>query len=353
MHPPSFRVRLVSLGLLLSIFGSCVSAARWMLGQQNAITLRLSTTKLTVRQGSSEKAMVSLARLGTIGRVTLAVKGLPAGATISYLNPGSADGGQITVMTTTASEGAYPMTVEATDGTNTAVSSLSLVVVAGVEPADPYEWSSTGPLISAIPDSSHTIVAVKDPTAVFYKNSWNIYATTADTSGGWNMVYLRFNNWKQAAAAKPYYMDATPGLKGYDCAPELFYFTPQKKWYLIYQSGPPQFSTTTDPTKPETWSPPQSFFANEPSGVKGWLDFWVICDSANCYLFFTNDAGDFFRSQTTVANFPGGFDAPQVIMKATAAGEPADYVSLVTARRVCPDPPSSRRENIWRATPRL
>lgn len=291
------------------------------LAPPDGITLQVSAGKLTVAQGSSGKALVSLIRMGTTGSVTLSLKGLPSGATVSYLNPEGASSGQITLMAGTTSEGVYPLTLQATDGTSVAVSSLTLVVTAGAKLADPYAWSSTGPLISAIPDASHPIVSVKDPTAVFYKHGWNVYATTADTSGGWNMVYLRFGNWKQASTAKPYYMDATPGLRGYHCAPELFFFTPQKKWYLIYQSGPPQFSTTSDPTKPETWSAPKSFFARQPSGVKGWLDFWVICDSANCYLFFTDDGGDFYRSQTSRANFPDGFDTPQIVMKATAAGD--------------------------------
>jgi hypothetical protein len=135
------------------------------------------------------------------------------------------------------------------------------------------------------------------------------------------MVYLNFPNWNQAAAAQPYYMDATPGFSGYHCAPELFYFSPQNRWYLIYQSGPPQYSTAADPTQPQTWTEPQSFFASQPSTVSGWLDFWITCDSANCYLFFTDDGGDFYRSQTTVANFPNGFNTPEIIMKATTAGD--------------------------------
>jgi hypothetical protein len=225
------------------------------------------------------------------------------------------------VIPTTAAIGAYALTLLATDGSNTASANLSLVVAAGAKPADPYAWTSSGPLITAIPNATHPIISVKDPTAVFYDHRWNVYATTADTSGGWSMVYLSFASWNEAAAAQPYYMDATPGLRGYHCAPELFYFAPQKKWYLIYQSGPPQYSTADDPTQPQTWTRPQSFFESQPSNVNGWLDFWIICDSRNCYLFFTGDNGKFYRSQTTIANFPNGFDTPQIIMSATSAGD--------------------------------
>ena len=34
---------------------------------------------------------------------------------------------------------------------------------------------------------------------------------------------------------------------------------------------------------------------------------WVICDSANCYLFSSDDNGHLYRSQTTVGQFPNGF----------------------------------------------
>ena len=288
----------------------------------NSIALQLSNSTLTVNEGSSANTNATLTRTGTTGSVTFSATGLPAGATIAYLNPGATSSGEIEVMATpTVAAGTYPLTVQASDGTYSSSSNLTLVVTAAARAPDPYAWTSTGPLISAIPDATHPIVSVKDPTAVFYNNQWLVYATTADTSGNWNMVYLSFPNWNQAAAAQPYYMDATPGFAGYHCAPELFYFTPQNKWYLIYQSGPPTYSTAADPTQPQTWTAPQYFFANQPANVSGWLDFWVICDSANCYLFFTDDGGDFYRSQTTVANFPSGFNTPQLIMKATTAGD--------------------------------
>ena len=59
--------------------------------------------------------------------------GLPAGATISYLNPEAASSGQITVMATTAALGTYALTLQATDGTNAASSNFSLVVNAAAE----------------------------------------------------------------------------------------------------------------------------------------------------------------------------------------------------------------------------
>jgi len=145
--------------------------------------------------------------------------------------------------------------------------------------ATPLQWKSTDILIKPISDETHNIVSVKDPTIVRYDNKWHIYATTANTRGNWSIVYLSFSDWADAADAKPYYIDNNPKLRGYHCAPQVFYFTPHKKWYLIYQSQPPQYSTADDLSKPETWTKPENFFDTKPaSAPRLWIDYWMICD---------------------------------------------------------------------------
>lgn len=182
-------------------------------------------------------------------------------------------------------------------------------------------WTSTGPLVGPVPDPGHAIVSVKDPTVVYFNDQWHLYATTADVAGHWSMEYVHFSDWSLAGWAQPYYMSDNPAFAGgYHAAPELFYFRPQNKWYLVYQSGPPTYSTTDDPSKPGTWSPPTTFFAEEPSvvtsnqGAGGWLDFWVICDDRNCHLFFSDDNGNWYRSQTTIQDFPAGFGKTAIVM---------------------------------------
>ena len=183
-------------------------------------------------------------------------------------------------------------------------------------PLAPLTWTTTGPLISPIADASHPIVSVKDPTVVYSDGLWHVYATTYAEKKGWSMVYLNFRNWSEAAQAKPYYLDRNPALAGYHCAPQVFYFRPHKKWYLLYQSQHPTVSTADDLSKPETWTAPQPLFAGTPkSVVQGWIDYWIICDDTHAYLFFSDDYGRFYRSRTTLAAFPNGFDDPVVIMQ--------------------------------------
>src|ERR1039458_775904 len=172
--------------------------------------------------------------------------------------------------------------------------------------ASSYSWTSTGPLISAKSDATHNIIAVKDPSAVLYNGRWVIYASTVNSAGSYGMEYLNVaEDWSDAATATPTY------LKLGGTAPQVFYFAPQNKWYLISQWGT-SYSTNSDPTQPLNWSTQQSINVQMPSGVTG-IDFWVICDSTNCYLFFCGDNGSFYRASTPIGNFPNGWGTVQVV----------------------------------------
>jgi hypothetical protein len=190
------------------------------------------------------------------------------------------------------------------------------LAVGAEAPLSLISWRSTEPLISPLADEQHPIIAVKDPTVVYHNGKWHVFATTSDQNDQWSMVYLNFRTWAEAGSAKPYYIDQNPNLRGYHCAPQVFYFRPQNKWYLIYQSQHPTYSTTDDLEKPETWTAPRSFFKGMSSTVvNGWIDHWIICDETHAYLFFSDDWGRFYRSRTRLEDFPGGFDDPVVVMQ--------------------------------------
>ena len=98
----------------------------------------------------------------------------------------------------------------------------------------------------------------------------------------------------------------------------MFYFRPHKKWYLIYQSQHPQYSTTDDLSKPDTWTKPESFFASKPESAPNlWIDYWMICDDTHAYLFFTGDNGRFYRCRTKIEDFPRGMSAPEIAIEET------------------------------------
>jgi hypothetical protein len=184
-----------------------------------------------------------------------------------------------------------------------------------------FQWSSSGVLASPRPDSQHPdILAIKDFSVVRFNNQWLVYATTARPSG-WSLVSFAFGDWPQAASAQHTYLDTSSAVgPGYRAAPQLFFFAPQNLWYLVYQTGPPTYSTSTNPADPRSWSAPRTFISQEPAvvtqnkGPGGWIDFWVICDSANCFLFFSDDNGHIYRAQTSMANFPNGFGNTQIVL---------------------------------------
>jgi endo-1,4-beta-xylanase len=182
-----------------------------------------------------------------------------------------------------------------------------------------FQWQSSGALISPQSNAAHNLVAIKDPSVVFYNGQWNVFASSVDSSGNYSMVYLHFTNWSQANSATQSYLDQTPIGSGYKTAPQVFYFAPQNLWYLVYQTGGnASYSTNPDITNPAGWSAPKNFYSGMPSiiqqniGSGFWVDMWVICDSANCYLFSMDDNGHLYRSQTSIGNFPNGMSQPVI-----------------------------------------
>lgn len=204
----------------------------------------------------------------------------------------------------------------------------------------PIKWKSTGILVAPQNDDTHFLYSVKDPTIFFYQNKWEVYATAymvsgpaaaallnpgaAQTAPGqrraggtFNMIHTSFADWKDAPSAKLHYMDAKPGFGGYRCAPEVFYFSPQKKWYYTFQTQPPVYCTSDTPDDPMSWTSPQPFFAPGTRMPNLPIDFHFIGDGKYMYMFFTGDDGNFYRSRTTYAEFPQGFSAPVIAMHGT------------------------------------
>jgi hypothetical protein len=236
------------------------------------------------------------------------VAGVESGLCLDVSGQGTANGTAVQIWTCNGSGNQKWTGLTPSSPPSTPASSSSS---GGRLPAS-LHWTDQGVLMSAKAVSGHNIVSVKDPSIVRYNGQWLVYATTADTAGSWSVEYTHFTDFTQAAAAPQYYLNTNQNIGGrYMAAPQLFYFAPKNKWFLVYQQGPPAYSTADDPTRPETWSAPTNFIDSDPPVVAqqghGWLDFFVICDTANCYLFGANDAGDIFRSQTTLANFPNGF----------------------------------------------
>lgn len=189
-----------------------------------------------------------------------------------------------------------------------------------------FRWISTDPVLIPKPDAMHNPVAVKDPSIVYADGKYHVFMTTAGATG-WQLAYTSFRSWSEAPSAPLTYLDQSAIGPGYRAAPQVFYFAPQRRWYLIFQGGDPLYSTTTDINDPKSWSKPQSFFASAPAivrsetGAPAWLDFWTICDAKKCYLFNTGDNGRLYRSETSLERFPNGFHNTTVVLQSANPAE--------------------------------
>jgi hypothetical protein len=187
-----------------------------------------------------------------------------------------------------------------------------------------FRWKASPALIGPDDKAAVPEVSLKDPTIVQVDGVWHLIATHRMADKKVNMQQLSFTDWKQAGTAKRYTLDLHDQ---YHCAPQVFYFTPHKKWYLIYQLADknrklnfgPFFSTSDTISDPTSWTKPQPLIAELPPGVERhkWLDFWVICDAEKAHLFYTCDDGSFWRWETTRDAFPSGWTKPVLVLKDT------------------------------------
>ena len=179
-----------------------------------------------------------------------------------------------------------------------------------------FAWRASPALIFPAHGDNDTARGIKEPTAVNFQNKWHLFATVRSEKPSHQIVYLSFDDWKEADKAPRTVLKLDPS---HSSSPQVFYFEPQRKWYLIYQiedakktpTIQPVFSTTDNISDPNTWTAPQPLFATQPDNVRLWTDFWVLCVDDRAFLFFCSRDGRLWRSQTTTRDFPAGWSRPQ------------------------------------------
>jgi hypothetical protein len=276
-------------------------------------TSRTSTRSLTT-------ALVILAAAGcasdSSGSATSDDTGETAGAdasTTTSTTPttSSADGADPTSSGVTASGTADP-DGSSSGGIGDSESSTGEDVICPLP--DQFSWISSGPLAEPQSPANHDFVSLKDFTVVRWADRYVVYATAFDASSSWTGVYFEFADWPEAAGARQIWLG--PTSLGGTVAPHLIYFTPKDTWVLTYQWGF-KYATTDDPTDPTGWTSPQNLLIGDPTtgtGGTGPIDQTVICDDADCYLFFAGDNGHIYRGSMPIADFPSAFSNTASIM---------------------------------------
>ncbi len=202
---------------------------------------------------------------------------------------------------------------------------LAAGVVPAAEPAAvrvPALWDYSVPLIAPEKRDRDPSRAQKDPTVVFHDGKWHVFMTVK-LPGRSAIEYCSFKRWEDADRSQRTILKISDS--DYYCAPQVFYFAPHKKWYLVYQMGVQgakfmwvAHSTTTTIDDPTSWTQAKPILdggPNDPRQVGG-LDYWIVCDERRAYLFLTSLNGKMWRLWTDLEQFPKGFRDCQLALSA-------------------------------------
>jgi hypothetical protein len=177
-----------------------------------------------------------------------------------------------------------------------------------------FQWRVSQPLFEPFQRPDALVYAIKDPSIVFHEGRWHLFCSVRSNKPYAQMEYLTFKDLKDPQPSKREILRVHSGHCG---APQVFYFRPHERWYLICQatddSWDPEYgaacATSTNIADPATWSALAPLGHRKADGKSG-LDFWVICDDAKAHLFFTTLDGRMWREETSLTDFPAGWSAP-------------------------------------------
>jgi len=178
-------------------------------------------------------------------------------------------------------------------------------------------WLVSDPLFTAGPKGTFDDIAVKDPSIVHFDGKYHVFYTSIceTTKSGYPRTVASVG---YVCAAGLDALNQAPRTELTQegkpiIAPQVFYFTPHKLWYLIAQvalPGPlglqPVFLTNPDISDPQGWSAPEPF-TYQRKLTSFWIDFWVICDETHAHFFYTDHDGRMFRQEAPLEKFPLGF----------------------------------------------
>lgn len=201
-----------------------------------------------------------------------------------------------------------------------AESDRDLMRALGTDAQGRFHWRASAPIQAAANRPADPCFSVKDPTIVRFQDRWHLFTTIRSEKRTHQIEYSNFADWPDAANAPRHLLRFNPG---YFCAPQVFWFTPHQRWYLIHQASDtnrsvalqPAFSTSTNLADPASWTAPKFLYEKHPATVKSWIDFWIVCDARRAHLFFTSNNGLMWRADTRLEAFPQGWSDPQVVLR--------------------------------------
>ena len=182
-----------------------------------------------------------------------------------------------------------------------------------------FSWQASKPIFAPLQRAEDELYSVKDPTIVRHEGRWHLFVTVRGRDRSHQIEHLSFADWDRPDDVKRSLLTMHDGFY---CAPQVFYFRPHQKWYLVCQASDESwepnygaaYSTSDDVSDPRSWSPLKPMGHLSADGKRG-LDFWVICDKERAHLFFTSLDGRMWREETSLDEFPTGWSEPHLALK--------------------------------------
>lgn len=194
------------------------------------------------------------------------------------------------------------------------------------------KWITSVPLFEARPGNGFDNVAVKDPSIVEYNGKYHLFYTakSADTIKGKvnykiGTGYTSATSLDELNTSERVFIDSIVG--GNVVAPQIFYFEPHKKWYLIahtwingdHSDLEPIYMTNDNIENVNAWSEIQIINTHK-SEKQFWIDFWVIAEGDDIYMFYTDQKGSLLYMKSPISEFPNGFSKPESKIAFTQTG---------------------------------
>lgn len=200
-------------------------------------------------------------------------------------------------------------------------------------------WTVSQPVFKPGAPGAFDEVAVKDPTIVQYNGAWHMFYTSKPRVG--SMDYKTALGYATAPtieglcdAKRTEMLDI---LGDSMIAPQVFYFEPQKLWYLIGHVSlgksrapgsnlQPVYSTNPDITNVNGWSKIREIKTNRQC-KRIWIDFWVICDDDKAHFFYSDHTDILYRMECPLTTFPEGLATAteQVALRSNGTGKKGQW----------------------------
>jgi hypothetical protein len=178
-------------------------------------------------------------------------------------------------------------------------------------------WKVDRPVFSASHKGGFDDASVKDPSIVFYNEKWHLFYSGLSQDRDLQIGYVNADKLDVLMDGKRHMLEFTnvENLANKYAAPQVFFFEPHQKWYLVFQGYwndvQPLYSCNTNIEDPTQWTQPKPLMPKFEQN--SWVDFYVICDEEYAYLTYSRDYRSVYAVRTSIEDFPVGFDTDSLI----------------------------------------